>query len=224
MKQQTALYKFRQGSAAILRLALGLAIFSGIAHAADTGVLVPMDKLGRLASVLNHTFDRLEEAFAQQARFTADAAHELRTPVTVLLTHTQNALAVACASEGHQEAFEACQRAAQRMRALIEALLRLARLDSGEEAMHPLEFQLGARVAEVIALVRPLAGVREITLATDLAPASCLGDPGQVDQVVTNLVTNAIHHNVRGGRVRISTRTEGAIAVLTVEDTGPGIP
>ena len=83
--------------------------------------------------MLNSTFARLEAAFAQQARFTADAAHELRTPVTVILTHTQNALASDCAVPPHREAFEACHRACSRMRHLIEALLQLARLDAGQE-------------------------------------------------------------------------------------------
>ena len=90
-------------------------------------------ELGQLASVLNSTFARLDTAFAQQARFTADAAHELRTPVTVMLTHAQNGLASECQNEEHREAFEASQRAAQRMRRLIESLLELARLDAGQE-------------------------------------------------------------------------------------------
>src|SRR5205085_11986008 len=88
-------------------------------------------ELGRLAGVLNSTFARLETAFAQQARFTADAAHELRTPVSVMLTQTQSALSRTRSEPEYREALAACQRAAQRMRKLTASLLELARLDAG---------------------------------------------------------------------------------------------
>src|SRR5204862_5783999 len=79
-------------------------------------------ELGRLAGVLNSTFARLETAFAQQQQFTSDAAHELRTPVSVILTQTQAALARERPAAEYREIIEACQRAAQRMRRLIESL------------------------------------------------------------------------------------------------------
>src|SRR5205823_12651972 len=94
--------------------------------AADTG-----SELGRLASVLNSTFARLEAAFAHQARFTSDASHELRTPLSVILSQTQTALSRERSEPEYREALEACQRAANRMRRLTESLLELARLDAG---------------------------------------------------------------------------------------------
>ena len=90
-------------------------------------------ELGQLAAVLNSTFARLETAFAQQQQFAADAAHELRTPVSVMLTQTQTALNRERSAAEYRETIEACQRAAQRMRQLIESLLELARLDAGQE-------------------------------------------------------------------------------------------
>ncbi len=92
------------------------------------------DELGALAGVLNETFDRLEANFARQARFTADASHELRTPITVLLTQTQVMLARERSPEDYRASLAACGRAAQRMRRLLESLLTLARLDSGDPA------------------------------------------------------------------------------------------
>jgi heavy metal sensor kinase len=180
-------------------------------------------ELGELALVLNTTFARLEASFARQARFTADAAHELRTPIAVLLTHTQNAMAVACASEEHHEALAACQRAAQRMRSLTESLLWLARLDSGAAPPQRTRIDLAVRVSAVLELIRPLAERRRIALTADLAPAVCQGDSGQIDQVITNLLGNAIDHNVDGGSVRVDTRAGPEGAVLTVSDDGPGI-
>ena len=93
------------------------------------------DELGKLASVLNSTFSRLDAAFAQQARFTADAAHDLRTPVTAVLMHAQNGLATTPLTDEQRESFGACQRAAQRMKRLIDSLLELARLDAGQEPL-----------------------------------------------------------------------------------------
>ena len=180
-------------------------------------------ELGQLVGVLNSTFARLDAAFARQARFTADAAHELRTPVTVMLTHAGNGLAAECANDEHREAFEACRRAAQRMRLLTESLLTLARIESGDAATMRAECDL-ARIAEdAVELLRPLADEREIMLETDLQPAMCRGDEEQLAQVVTNLTSNAVFHNRPGGSVRVAVTDDGGAAVLTVSDTGPGV-
>ncbi len=181
-------------------------------------------ELGRLASVLNSTFARLDAAFTQQARFTADAAHELRTPVSVILTHSQNGLASECSNEEHREAFEAGQRAAQRMRRLIDSLLELARLDAGQETLRRDECDLAKITAENIALLQPLADARQVTIHADLAPTTCPGDAERLAQVITNLLSNAIEYNHAGGEVRIATTHVEGTATLVVTNTGPGIP
>ena len=106
-------------------------------------------ELGQLAGVLNSTFARLDAAFAQQTRFTADAAHELRTPVAVMLTQTQSALSRERSAADYRETIEACQRATQRMRRLIETLMVLARLDSGQETLQRTRFDLAQAVPRV---------------------------------------------------------------------------
>ena len=182
------------------------------------------NELGRLAGVLNSTFARLEAAFAQQARFTADASHELRTPLTVILSQTQMALARERPAADYRETLEACQRAAQRMRRLMESLLELARLDGGAEPMQKLPFDLARVTGEVIDLLRPLAEERKITLRSELAAAECLGDSERLAQVITNLVSNALYHHRPGGEVDITTRRDEAGVTLIVADNGPGIP
>jgi len=181
-------------------------------------------ELGRLARVLNSTFSRLEAAFAHQARFTSDASHELRTPVSVVLTQTQSALARERNPAEYREALEACQRAAQRMRKLTQSLLALARLDAGQDPMRREPLDLARVTRECVEMVRPLAAERGIELRCDLPAMPCAGDAERLSQVATNLLSNAIQFNHPGGEVRISTRAENGVAVLTVADTGEGIP
>ena len=177
-------------------------------------------ELGRLSSVLNSTFARLDAAFAQQARFTADAAHELRTPVAVILAQTQSTLARERPAAEYRETLEACERAAQRMRKLTDSLLTLARFDAGQEPLQRSDCDLSAIAAECVEHIRPLAGARGITIHCDFPSAPICADAGRVAQVITNLLGNAIEYNHDGGEIRIATKVDR----LTIRNTGPGIP
>ena len=114
-------------------------------------------ELGRLAGVLNSTFSRLESSFAHQARFTSDASHELRTPISVILTQIQSALSREREPGDYREALQACERAAQRMRRLTDSLLELAKLDAGQNQISRDPFDLARVARESVDLVRPLA-------------------------------------------------------------------
>jgi heavy metal sensor kinase len=179
------------------------------------------NELGRLAGVLNSTFTRLEAAFAQQGQFTADAAHELRTPVAVILTQTQMALKRDRDASEYRQTLEACQRSAQRMKGLLESLLELARLDAGEEPLSRRSFDLAETTRECLELVRPLAN--DLRISSDLPPLKLTGDPQRLTQVITNLLTNAIHYNQPNGEVRVALARVNDTAVLSVSDTGQGI-
>lgn len=193
----------------------------------DLSQRIPLDEteseLGQLAQTLNHTFERLQASFARQVQFTADASHELRTPVAVVLTQTQTALARERSAEDYRESLAACQRAAKRMRGLIESLLMLARLDSVEKPPPFVSCELDSITRDAMELLRPLAQGQNITLNLALAPAFCMGNPEQLAQVVTNLVANAIHYNRSGGSVRVEVAAQNGNAVLSVSDTGNGI-
>ena len=180
-------------------------------------------ELGQLAVVLNATFARLEAAFAQQRQFTADAAHELRTPVSVILTQTQTALQRERGAAEYRETVEACQRAAQRMRRLTESLLELARLEAGQEPLKRLKFNLAQTVWECVELVRPLAAERGIQIHCDLSPVEACGDAERLALVITNLLTNAIQYNRANGEIRAAAKLQGSMILLTVRDTGAGI-
>jgi two-component system OmpR family sensor kinase len=180
-------------------------------------------ELGQLITVLNSTFARLETAFAQQQQFTSDAAHELRTPVSVILTQVQSTLNKERSGAEYRETLEACQRAAQRMKRLIESLLELARFDAGQEQLKRMPFDLAAKTQECIELLQPLAVERGVKITADLGPANCSGDPERLSQVVTNLLTNAITYNRPDGEVGVAVVAQNSSVILTVSDTGVGI-
>lgn len=180
-------------------------------------------ELGRLAALLNHTFARLEAAFAQQRQFTADASHELRTPLTVLISEAQSTLARERGAAEYREAVANCLEVAQQMRRLAESLLALARLDGGQEALERQPFALDDRVRACAERLEPLARGQGIRLRVEPLPVMALGDADRVEQVITNLLANAIHYNREHGEVRITTRADTSAAVLEVSDTGPGI-
>ena len=180
-------------------------------------------ELGQLASVLNSTFARLESAFAQQKQFASDAAHELRTPVSVMLTQTQTALTRERDTASYKQTVEACQRAAQRMRKLIESLLALARFDAGQEVLKRLRFDFRATISECVELVKPLADESGVKISVEGGPLEITGDSERLAQVVMNLLTNAIQYNRPEGEVRVKLELQGGLAVLTVADTGQGI-
>ena len=180
-------------------------------------------ELGALANILNQTFARLQTNFMRQAQFTADASHELRTPVTVLLTETQSVLARERSVGEYQQSLAACQRAARRMRRLIESMLALARVDSGETDGTREDCDFDRVVQNAVEQLRPLALEEGIQLKVDCSPVRCACLPEQVSQVVTNLVSNAIAYNRPGGEIGVKVWSESAFALLEVRDTGIGI-
>jgi heavy metal sensor kinase len=181
-------------------------------------------EFGELSAVLNSTFARLEAAFAQQKQFASDAAHELRTPISVLLTQTQSVLNRERSPEEYRQSLEACQRAAQRMRRLTESLLELARLDSGQEQMKRISFNLSQLVKERVDEILPLARQRHITVSCDLPDMEYTGDSERLGQVITNLLTNAIHYNRDEGQVHVGVGAQDGTVTVDIADTGEGIP
>lgn len=180
-------------------------------------------ELGRLAGVLNSTFARLESAFAQQKQFTADASHELRTPLAVMISEAQTTLTRNRTEAEYRETIATFLDTAQQMRRLTESLLELARFDAGQENLQHERLDLADCARAAVELVHPLADERGLAIRCDLTPAEAPGDAQRLGQVITNLLTNAIHYNQAGGEVRIATSSGNGFAILAVTDTGPGI-
>jgi two-component system OmpR family sensor kinase len=183
----------------------------------------PENEIGRLAGVLNSAFDRLETAFAQQKQFTADASHELRTPLAVLISEAQTALARERTSAEYRESIADCLDTAQQMKRLAESLLELARLDAGQESPKRECVDLTELARACVERLRPLTQERGLKVQCELGPAEIPGNADQLAQVITNLLTNAIHYNKPDGEIRISTRIDNGVAILVVTDTGIGI-
>jgi heavy metal sensor kinase len=181
-------------------------------------------ELEELARVLNAMFDRLEAAFERQARFTADASHELRTPLAIIRTHAELALSRQRSSEEYRETIDACLRASGRMTDLVAGLLTLARADAGKLDVQRKSVDLKPVVEECVAQLLPLGQKKGIVLSADLEPAVVMGDSTQLGQVITNLVNNAIQFNRPGGTVKVQLNVMSGETILSVRDTGCGIP
>ena len=180
-------------------------------------------ELGRLAGVLNNTFARLEASFAQQKLFTADASHELRTPLAVIISEAQMTLARQRSAAEYRETVETCLGAAQQMRRLAQSLLELARYDAGQEAIEHNPVDLAVQAQACVTRLQTLARERGLRVHSELAAAPTQGDADRLDQVITNLLANAIHYTREQGEIRITTRTANGFSELEVADNGPGI-
>jgi heavy metal sensor kinase len=181
------------------------------------------NELGQLVAVLNSTFARLETAFAQQKQFTGDAAHELRTPIAVMISEAQTTLAREREAKDYRDALAANLEVAQQMRRLTDSLLELARLDAGQEALNREKTDLREIAQECVSLIRPLAAKRNLQIHSELAPVLVLADTARMAQVITNLLTNAVRYNRERGEIRVTTRSDDGSALLSVADTGQGI-
>jgi two-component system, OmpR family, sensor kinase len=183
----------------------------------------PENELGRLATVLNATFDRLETAFKRQQQFTSDAAHELRTPLTIMISEAQTALARPRTAEEYKQTVEDCLDTAQQMRKLTETLLDLARLDNVGQHRERSEIDLAGAASFCIERLQPLASQNGVQIVPELWLAPVSGVRERIDLVIMNLLINAISYNRRGGEVVVTTRSEGGSCILCVSDTGIGI-
>ncbi|WP_169305336.1 ATP-binding protein [Coraliomargarita akajimensis] len=180
-------------------------------------------ELGQMGEVLNNTFSKLDSAFEQQVRFTADASHELRTPISVILAKCQFALMREREPEKYVAALKTCEASAQHIRGLVESLLELARIDSGEFTINTSPGDLAKTAQETVDMLNTLAEAKSIrlTLKHDATPADF--DSSRMHQVATNLIGNAIKYTQEGGTIDVHVHGQGSFAVLEVHDTGPGI-
>jgi two-component system OmpR family sensor kinase len=184
------------------------------------------DELSRLSATLNAMIARLEHSFAALRRFTADASHELKTPLTVLRADVERAMNPSTRATERMVALEEALQEIARMADLVDSLLTLARADEGRFDLVREPMRLEPLVREVYETAAILGEDGGLAVALPvLEDATVLADRRRLRQLFLNLVTNAIKYTPRGGRVEISLsrRTQSGEVAFAVRDSGIGI-
>jgi len=183
------------------------------------------DELERLSMSLNRMIERLDEAFQHINRFSADASHELRTPLTILQLELEGMAQDHRRDAALVDQMGSALEETHRMSRIVESLLAISRLDAGEVKMDKTRLDLGDLAASTADEMRLLAEEKSIRLRTHAAVSIQVeGDRTRLQQVIVNLIDNAIKYTQEGGTVEIRVGQEGNTAILEVSDDGPGIP
>jgi signal transduction histidine kinase len=182
------------------------------------------DELDRLSATLNEMIGRLEHSFGALRRFTADASHELKTPLTVLRADVERAMNPTTPGGERLIALEEALHETARMADLVDSLLTLARADEGRFELVREPVALAPLVDDVLETAVILGEHAGLTVVMPINEGGIvLGELTRLRQLLLNLVTNAIKYTPRGGRVELSLTREHDTAYFSVRDTGIGI-
>jgi heavy metal sensor kinase len=186
----------------------------------DTG-----DELQRLSDTLNEMLDRIESAFLRITQFTADASHELRTPISLIRTEAELALRRSRGAAEYKESLGHVLLEAERTTALIEQLLAMARADSGREALHLEPVDLRQTLGSVVAGWQQVATIRNLQFSSrlDTADVFVTGDETLLRRLVDILLDNAFKYTPSPGSVQLRLEIQGESTVISVQDSGEGI-
>ncbi len=198
-------------------------------HAVSEGDLsqqVPVrsnDELGELAKAFNKMSSELSRSVNTRKQMTADIAHELRTPLSLILGHAE------AVHDGvlppSRENFEIIREEAERLEHLVNDLRILSLADAGELSINPQTVEPERLLQEVAAIYQYQTQRKNITLDLDItSPLSNIEvDPGRMTQVLTNILDNALRHTPEGGRILLSAKDTNDQVELAIEDSGPGL-
>ncbi|MGZ5212359.1 MAG: sensor histidine kinase [Actinomycetota bacterium] len=181
------------------------------------------DELQRLAITLNEMLDRLEQGVQEKKRFVADASHELRTPLAVMSSELDVSLRSSDLDPAAREVLASARQEVQRMNVIVENLLTLARLDEGGLTLLNERADLFEIVRAAVRSVSTVADERDVRIGVRGEPLPIRGDAQRLDQVVTNLVGNAVKYSEPGTGITVEVERLDMEAICTVTDRGPGI-
>ncbi|MCH6258450.1 HAMP domain-containing histidine kinase [Puniceicoccaceae bacterium K14] len=183
------------------------------------------DIVGERTAELREASKNLEVALNQQIQFTADASHELRTPVTIIMNEINWALEKERDKETYQDSFATCRIATNHMKELIESLLDLARIDAGQSHLRKDPVDLNEMCKESAKMLQPIAYKKKINLhfSPGTKAMQVMIDLKKVRQVLINLVSNAVQHSPANSNIWIRLERRKSNIVLEVQDEGPGI-
>ena len=231
--------------AAVILIALGAWMVSGqairpIRHIADTAESVTAaglsqriaepgtgDELQRLTVVLNRMLDRLEDGFKQATRFSADASHELKTPLTIMQGELESALREAPSDSKEQGVYASQLEEITRLKRIVASLLLLSRADAGQLNLTRDRIDVSGNFAAICEDAEILAEGAGVSLEAHVAPnLSIMGDRPLLQQVFQNLISNAVKYNQPDGSIicRLNQDASAENAEFEIENTGPGIP
>jgi heavy metal sensor kinase len=183
------------------------------------------DELDTLIETFNEMIARLEDSFGQIRQFSTDVSHELRTPLTILRGQLEVALFTAETKEQYREAIVDSLQDIERLGQIVRALLLLSQAETGQVILQRSTLDLAQLVREIADQFQiPAEGAQvKLKVAT---PAACKADLDrvQIERMLSNLLSNAIKFTPAGGEVRVSLEAQESQAVLTIADTGCGIP
>ena len=188
-------------------------------------VLSGHDEYTQIAGEFNDLVDRLQETENARRRFVSDASHELKTPLAAIRLLTDSILQNENIDGATVREFVSdIGQEAERLSRITEDLLRLTRLDSGV-AETPERVEISPVLERVVKMLRPVADEKDVSIVTARsAGAAAAATPGEIHQILYNLMENAVKYNRRGGFVRVSVDMGEETATITVEDNGIGIP
>jgi two-component system OmpR family sensor kinase len=186
---------------------------------------VPPDELGELVETFNGMLARLEASFESLRRFTADASHELRSPLALMRSELEGTLARARTPAEYQRVLRGLEAEVEHMARMVDQLLMLARADAG--ALRPAETNLDVAdfLHETAARWRPIAETRHVRVDVDAPDSgSVWGDPDLLRRVMDNLIDNATRHTPEGSAVQLVGAPTARGWNIDVRDQGPGVP
>ena len=183
------------------------------------------DEFGRLAAVFNALLSRLEDSFKVMREFMADASHELRTPLAIIHGEAEVSLSRNRTADEYRESLGIIRENSKRMAIIVKDMLDLARADSGQHVLRKEELYLDDLVSACCRSAQPLAQLKEINLTcTTEQDLSFEGDEELLKRMTVNLVHNAIQYTPSGGSVSVQLSRQNGSGILSVSDTGMGIP
>jgi signal transduction histidine kinase len=182
-------------------------------------------RLGQVEDGLRADAATLQATIRGKDEFIATVSHELRTPMTSILGWARMLALGGLDEELQREALGSIERSIRSQAKLIEDLLDDARIASGKLQLDRRPLDLVAVVDEAVTLMRPVAEAKRITLSFDATPAQCKtqGDPIRIQQVISNIVGNAIKFTPQDGRITVGLRRDASDALIEITDSGPGI-
>jgi heavy metal sensor kinase len=184
------------------------------------------NEIGRLASALNEMIARLDRSFKQMERFSSDASHELKTPLTSIRGEAEVALMSDLTPEEYRKTFQSIIEETERLTSIVNNLLLLARADANQVRLRQDLLWLDEVAMHAYEPMERLARRKHITLEIEaMEETPILGDALWLGQLISNLLQNAINYTPEGGQVFLAVvqETQETVA-LRVRDTGPGIP